>query len=99
MPKGYGIYKAKNLPAGDKAVIAKLPAPTGKTGPELAAATETAIQALAAQHGLKLSTGGSNVLGSSSSVWVERGEILGAAILIGLLAFAGRLLWRRRERV
>ena len=34
MPKGYGIYKAKNLPAGDKAVIAKLPAPTGKTGPD-----------------------------------------------------------------
>ncbi len=97
MPKGYGIYKAKKLPAGDKAVIAKLPPPTGKTGPELAAATETAIQALAAQHGLKLSTGGSSALGGSSSVWVERGEIVGAAILIGLLAFAGRLLWRRRK--
>ena len=63
MPKGYGIYKAKNLPTGDKAVIAKLPPPTGKTGPELAAAAETAIQALAAQHGLKLSTGGGTVPG------------------------------------
>ncbi len=97
MPKGYGLYKAKSLPSGDKAVVAKLPAPSGKTGAELAAATETAIQALATQHGLTLSTGGGTVLGSSSSVWVERGEIIGAVILIGLLALLGRFFWRRRK--
>ncbi len=35
MPKGYGLYKAKNLPAADKAAIAALPAPTGKNGAAL----------------------------------------------------------------
>jgi hypothetical protein len=97
MPKGYGLYKAKSLPAKDKAVIARLAPPAGKSGPALGTATETAIQALAAAHGLKLSTGGGGVLGNTRSAWVERGEIIAAVIVIGLLALGGRWLWRRRK--
>jgi hypothetical protein len=97
MPKGYGIYKAKGLPAADRAAIGKLAPPAGKNGAALAAAAETAIQTLATQHGLKLSTGG-GVLGSSSSVWGDdRARILGAAILVCLLAFGVRFLRRWRK--
>jgi hypothetical protein len=100
MPKGFGLYKAKNLPAKDKAVIARLTPPAGKSGVALATSTETAIQALAAAHGLKLSTGGSGgVLGNGSSAWVERGEIIAGVIVIGLLALGGRWFWRRRKVV
>ena len=57
MPNGYGLYKAKNLPPEDKAVLAKLPKLDTTDGPALADAAERAITALAARRGLTLSTG------------------------------------------
>ena len=95
MPNGYGLYKLKNLPPEDKAVLAKLPKFDNTNGPALADAAERAITALAARRGLTLSTSGS----SGTSVWVERGEIAGGAIMICALSAAGVYLWRRRERV
>ncbi len=71
MPSGYGLYKAKNLPPADTAVIAKLPRVTGKSGDELTRAAQTAVAALAARRGLHLST--SSGSSGGSSVWVERG--------------------------
>ena len=96
MPNGYGLYKLKNLPPEDKAVIAKLPKLDTTSGPALADAAERAITALAARRGLTLSTGSGS---SGNSVWVERGEIAGGAIVICLLAVGGVFVWRRRGRV
>jgi hypothetical protein len=96
MPNGYGLYKLKNLPPEDKAVLAKLPKVDTTNGPALGDAAERAITALAARRGLTLSTGSG---ASGTSVWVERGEIAGGAILICLLAAGGVFLWRRRDRV
>jgi hypothetical protein len=96
MPNGYGLYKLKNLPPEDKAVLAKLPKFNTTNGPALGDAAERAIVALAARRGLTLSTGSGS---TGTSVWVERGEIAGGAIVIGLLAAGGVFLWRRRERV
>jgi hypothetical protein len=96
MPNGYGLYKLKNLPPEDKAVIAKLPKFDSTSGPALADAAERAITALAARRGLTLSTGSGS---SSSSAWVERGEIAGGAVVICLLAAGSVFLWRRRGRV
>jgi hypothetical protein len=95
MPNGYGLYKLKGLPPADKAVIAKLPKLDTTDGPELATATEQAITALAARRGLTLSTGTGS---SGSSVWVERGEIAGGALVICALGASGVFLWRRRGR-
>jgi hypothetical protein len=96
MPNGYGLYKLKNLPPEDKAALAKLPRFDTANGPALADAAERAIIALAARRGLKLSTGTGS---GGSSVWVERGEIAGGALLICLLAAGGVFLWRRRPTV
>jgi hypothetical protein len=96
MPNGYGLYKLKDLPAEDKAVLAKLPKFNTKNGPALADAAERAITALAARRGLTLSTGSGS---SGTSVWVERAEIAGGAIVICLLAAGGVFLWRRHDRV
>jgi len=96
MPNGYGLYKLRNLPPEDKAVLAKLPKFDNTNGPALADAAERAIVALAARRGLTLSTGSGS---SGTSAWVERGEIAGGAIVICLLAAGGVFVWRRRDRV
>jgi len=93
MPNGYGLYKLKNLPPADKAVLAKLPKFDTTNGPALAAAAERGITALAARRGLTLATGSGS---SGSSAWVERGEIAGGAVVICLLAVGGAFLRRRR---
>lgn len=96
MPNGYGLYKLRNLPPADRAVIAKLPRFETTNGPALADAAERAITALAGRRGLTLSTGGG---AGGTSVWVERGEIAGGALVICLLAAGGVFLWRRRGRL
>jgi hypothetical protein len=96
MPNGYGLYKLKNLPPEDQAVLAKLPKLNTTNGPALADAAERAITALAVRRGLTLSTGSGS---GGTSVWAERGEIAGGAIVICLLAAGGVFLWRRRDRV
>ena len=95
MPNGYGLYKLKGLPPADKALIAKLPKLDTTDGPALATAAEQAITALAARRGLTLATGTGS---SGSSVWVERGEIAGGALVICALGAGGIFLWRRRGR-
>ncbi len=96
MPNGYGLYKLKGLPPADKAVIAKLPKLDTTDGPTLAAAAERAVTALAARRGLTLATGSAS---GGTSVWVERGEIAGGALLICALGAGAVFLSRRRRRL
>src|SRR5262249_41400019 len=93
MPNGYGLYKLKGLPAQDKAVLAKLPKFDTTNGPALANAAERAVVALAARRGLTLSTGTGS---GGTSVWVERGEIAGGALVICAIGAAAVFLRRRR---
>jgi hypothetical protein len=95
MPNGYGIYKARGLPAADKALVAGLPRLDSTNGTDLVQAAQQAVQKLAARRGITLSASSSSSGGSS--VWVERGEIAGAVVVIALLAFGGRWFWRRRH--
>jgi hypothetical protein len=99
MPNGYAVYKVRNLPAADRAVLKTLPKINVKDGASLGAAAQAAVAALAAKHGLTLSTSTSS--SSGTSPWVERGEILAGALIIFSLAFAAYKLWqgRRRETV
>jgi hypothetical protein len=95
MPNGYGVYKAKGTPPADVKLLARLPRLNTTDGNELVHAAQVAVQRLAASRGITLAVG-SGSAGGGTSVWRERGEIAGAAILIGLLALGGRFLWRRR---
>lgn len=95
MPNGYGIYKARGLPGADKTLVAKLPKLDTTNGTALLQAAEQAVQKLAARRGITLSA--SSASSGGTSVWVERGEIAGAVVLIGLLALGGRWVWRRRH--
>src|SRR5579872_5549007 len=92
MPNGYGLYKAKNLPAADTAAIAKLPAIHTTSGAALIAAAETAVRALASRRGITLSAASAS--SGSSSTTRDRLEIGGAVILAVALAFGFRLGWR-----
>ena len=95
MPNGYGLFKAKNLPAADKVVIAKLPAIHTANGAALVAAAEQAVRALAARRGITLSAVSASAGGSSTTP--DRLEIGGAVLLAALLALGARLAWRRRR--
>jgi hypothetical protein len=96
MPNGYGLYRAKGgVPKADRAALAALPAVDAKDGPALADAAERAVAALAARRGLELSTAGSS---GATSVWVERGEIAGGALVLCGLGAAVAFLTRRRRR-
>jgi len=94
MPNGYGLYKLKGLSPEDRAALAKLPKFDTTDGPALADAAERAITALAARRGLNLSTGSGS---GGTSVWVERGEIAGGALVLCGLVACGLFLWRRRR--
>ena len=99
MPNGYGLYKARALPAADKAVIAALPPPNTKDGNALVMAADRAVIALAAKRGIALhSASGSGSAGSSTSR--DRALIAAAVLLAGLLALGvryGRRLWRSAQ--
>jgi hypothetical protein len=93
MPNGYGLFRMKGVAPEDKAVLAKLPKFDTTHGSTLANAAERAIVALAARRKLTLSTGSGS---GGTSVWVERGEIVGGALVICALAASGLFLLRRR---
>jgi hypothetical protein len=95
MPNGYGLFKAKHLPAADTAVIAKLPALHTRSGAALVAAAETAVRALAARRGITLSAVPAAT--GRSSATRDRLEIGGAVLLAALLALGARVVWRRRR--
>jgi len=94
MPNGYGIFKRKALPAADAAVIRRLRPVNSANGTALVQAAERAVRALAARRGLTLSTNAPSSHHSSSTN-AERIEIGAGVIVLGLLAFGGRFLWRR----
>ena len=94
MPNGYGIYKASNLPAADKAVIAALPKLDTRDGAALGLAAETALRALAAKHNITLAAAGATSGGSSSST--DRVEIAGGAVVLCALGLGAWAFWRRR---
>ncbi len=94
-PYGFGIYKANKLPAADKALIAKLKVSPKATGPALMTAVEDAVTKLAARRGLTLAT--STGQAGGSSVWTERAEIAGGAVVLCLLGGGIWLLLRRRR--
>jgi hypothetical protein len=92
MPQGYGLYKARALPPGDRAAIARLPPPnTDEIGP-LIAASERAVVTLAEGRGLTLSAGSS----SQSSHWRDRIVIIAGVLVLCALAVVVRLVLRRR---
>jgi hypothetical protein len=96
MPNGYGLAKAKGLPAADRAVIAKLPALHTRDGAALVAAAEKAVRALAARRGITLSVVAASPRGPSATR--DRLEIGGAVLLAALLALGARVAWRRTRR-
>jgi hypothetical protein len=93
MPQGFGLYKRGGLPAGDRAVVAALPAPAGSSGDELVAAAERAVRALASRRGLALPVVAAP---GSSSRWRDRAMILAGVLVLGALGFVVRLVLRRR---
>ncbi len=95
MPNGYGIAKAKNLPAADKAAIAALPPPAATDGTSLVVDAQRAVRAVAAKHGITL-TAGPGATGGSSA-WTDRAEIAAAILVAGLLGLGLRFLVRRRR--
>ncbi|HEX4518678.1 MAG TPA: hypothetical protein VH063_03755 [Gaiellaceae bacterium] len=94
-PSGFGIYKAKMLPAADRAIVAKLKVPAKATGPELMTAVQGAVKKLAARRGLTLATTPVAKRGGSEST--ERVEIAGGAIVLCLIGGGIWLLLRRRR--
>jgi hypothetical protein len=94
MPNGYGLYKAKNLPAADKALVARLPKLHTTNCTSLVLAAEHVVRLLAARHGITLSDSS----GSSGSSTTSDRLIIGGAVLVALLlALGGRFAWRRRR--
>ena len=97
MPNGYGIFKASDLPAADRAAIAALPRLHTASGAALGQAAEAALRALAARHNITLGSDAITASGSSSA-WSDRAEIVGAALVICALGAAAYVLVRRRGR-
>jgi hypothetical protein len=93
MPNGYGVFKGKGVPAADAAAIGRLRPVGSANGAALVQAAERAVRTLAARRGLTLST--SSPSKHSSSTVAERIEIGAGVLVLVLLAFGGRLLWRR----
>jgi hypothetical protein len=96
MPNGYGLYKAKTgVPAGDKTVIAKLPAPDTTNGDLLIGSAERAVQALAKRRGLTVSASGVSTKSTTSS---DRWKIAVGVLVLAFLALLVRLFIRGRRR-
>ena len=92
MPQGYGLYKHSGVPAGDRRVIARLPAAKTDDADTLVAAATRAVRALAARRGLTLSSASS----SGHSPRQDRLEILAGVLVLSALAIGVRAFVRRR---
>jgi hypothetical protein len=93
MPQGYGLYKHRGVPAGDRKTVARLPAPNTDDGDALVASATRAVNALAARRGLTLSSGSSS---SGSSPWEDRFKIIAAVFVLSALAIGVRTAVSRR---
>ena len=95
MPGGYGIYDHGRSTAAEQAVLAKLPPAHSTKGDPLVVAATRAVESLAKQDGVKISSSTSSASGSSTNQ--ERLEIGGAAVVV-LLVIGGAGFVRRRLR-
>ena len=77
MPKGYGIYKSKDLPARRQGGDQAAPAPATKSGPDLAAAAEKALTAAPPRAASRSRPAPASSSGGGSSAWTERAGIRG----------------------
>jgi hypothetical protein len=93
MPQGYGLYNhGRPVPAGDLAVIAKLPKPkTAAAGPLIASA-ERAVKALAARRGITLEAASEKGHGP----WRDRLVIVAGVLVLAAIAVVARVVARRR---
>ena len=92
MPQGYGIYKHSGVHPGDRAVLARLRPPGTNAIPQLIAAAQRAVRALAARRGLTLSAGST----SGTSAWRDRAEIAAGVLVLCAIGVVVRLVLRRR---
>jgi hypothetical protein len=92
MPQGYGLYKHSGVPAGDRAVVARLRRPNTAMIAPLIAATERAVVALAARRGISLSVEST----SHSTRWRDRFVIIAGVLVLCALAVVVRLVVRKR---
>jgi hypothetical protein len=92
MPQGYGLYKHSGVPAGDRRVIARLPAPNTANADGLVTAAGRAVRALAARRGLTLATS----TASGHSPWQDRFEIIAGVLVLAAIGVGVRELARRR---
>ena len=96
MPNGYGIYKASDLPAADKAVArgaaeARLREAARRSGSPPRRRCARSPPSTASR------SSASGAASGGSSTWTDRAEIAGGALVLCLLGFAGWALWRRRR--
>jgi hypothetical protein len=95
MSNGYGLYKAKKLPAADSAAISALPLPKAADGTTLVLAAERAVEALAARHGITLTPESASSGGPGTTR--DLVEIGAAVLAVALLGLGLRLVLRRRR--
>lgn len=96
MPNGYAIARNGKTDPAEQAVLDKLAPPSPFAGATLAAATATAIRALAAHAGVKVGALPKVKGGSGSSTNDDRIYIaVGAVVLLALVGSA--MFWRRRR--
>jgi hypothetical protein len=94
MPQGYGLYKHGGVPPGDRAAIAKLPAPSTAAIEPLLAAAARAVTALAERRGLSLASETS----AGANAWRDRVEIVAGVLVLCAVALGVRVLVRRGSR-
>jgi hypothetical protein len=86
MPQGYGLYKHSGVPAGDRRVIARLPAPRTNKADGLLTAATGAVHALAARRGLTLTSESA----STRNPWRDRLEIIAGVLVLAALGVGVR---------
>ena len=97
MANGYGVARNGKPDPAEQKVVDRLPLPGATHGSDLAAATVQAVQALAANAGVRIATPVA-VQGSSSSTTTRDRVVIAVAALVVLAAALAAALYRRRRR-
>jgi hypothetical protein len=95
MPRGYGLWWHKPLPARELAAIRALPPPASSDGDTMAAAANTAVRRLLTLHGVHVAPPPA----THSSANADRLKIAGGAIVLVAIGLGASLLLRRRRRL